>query len=190
MNTSSCTPAPRLRHSLKQTKPVVMLSIGTHLGSWLPLLPLRSSPPRAALPVGHKAAVMNIIIFTALRCMFTPVSRGLGDRSWCTQKKMFSAPESLQQMETRRKWVKSPSKCGKKERTAQPLCDRRWGSCAHPQQGETKAQPVQPPPSNSPSRSMLRQRMEKGSHMNMGTHLSRRRRGAHVYNPLGLYWGL
>lgn len=32
----------------------IISSLRTHLGSWLPLLPLRSSPPRAALPVGHK----------------------------------------------------------------------------------------------------------------------------------------
>lgn len=36
----------------------------THLGAWLPLLTLWSSPPRAALPARHRAAVINIIILT------------------------------------------------------------------------------------------------------------------------------
>lgn len=40
----------------------IISRLRTHLGSWLPLLPLRSSPPRAALPVDTK----NIITFIAL----------------------------------------------------------------------------------------------------------------------------
>lgn len=189
MDTSSCTkrgfrtPASFLWRSLKQAKPEVVLSIRTHLGSWLALLPLRSSPPRAALPVGHKGAVMNIMIFIAV----SPRAQGTEVGALCCAHwRMLPAPESSQPMERRRKRIKSSSKCGKGEKrgTAQPLRDRRWVHCAHPRQGEMKFQPVQPPPSNSPSKSMLRQH-----HVWMWKHTQEEKEEALTFTTLWDYVG-
>jgi len=52
-------PSFSMHHSTRSSR--------THLGARLPLLALWSSPPRAALPARHRAAVINIVILTAVQ---------------------------------------------------------------------------------------------------------------------------
>ena len=123
--------------------------------------------------------------------LYCSVTRSLGDRSWCTllcRVKGVSCPRELAANRDKKKMnqvIQEMWKRGEERNSTAPP----WQAV-----GTRHSTPAGRDEVSTCSTSSLQlpQRIhaETTSRMNMGTRLRRRRRGAHIYNPLGLCWFL